>query len=331
MTDPRMACADRTSQRLADAVDTLRFDTLLHFQARLAADIGFSFESRSRAALYVVLGEPVLARLPRCGWQEELGHGDLLFLPRGGKHEVAGSAEARLMPITELADRGRHNGRHTFEIDHPAATTTLVGSFFRTRDLLSQPLMARLPDAVSIRGNQFDSARWLGPMGELMRWMTDLQGGRGVGMDESANALLRHVLLAWSNQALDRWDAAEMTRPAAHDARIGPALHAIHTAPDEDWSIERLALTCHMSRTAFALRFQRALGEAPLRYLTRWRMARARQLLADRQLSLDQIAQRVGYSSAYAFSKAYKRETKASPRGRIGSRRATGSASVQGA
>jgi len=315
-TDLKPAISDAAAADLAAVVDTLRFDPALHFQARLDASGGFSIDSRSRAALYMVLGEPVLGRHPGSGWQGELRDGDLLFLPRGGRHDVAGSANTRLTTITELVGRASGNGRRCFQIDHPAAVTLLVGSFFWTRDLLAQPLLARLPDVVPIRGNRCASARWLGPMGELMRWMTDLKGGGGgVGMDESANALLRHVLLAWLRDEVEPVTNAEPTRLAERDDALGPALRAIHTAPEQDWSIERLATICHMSRTAFALRFSRALGEAPLRYLTRWRMTMARQLLANRQLSLDQVAQRVGYSSGFAFSKAYKRETNASPRG----------------
>lgn len=314
--DFRPAANDAVAADLAAAVDTLRFDPDMHFQARLGPVGGFSIDSRSRAALYMVLGEPVLAHHRCSGWQGELRDGDLLFLPRGGRHEVSNAADARLTPITELVHRAHGNGRRTFQIDHPDAATTLVGSFFRTRELLAQPLIARLPDVVPIRGNRCASARWLAPMGELMRWMTDLQGGgAGVGMDESANTLLRHVLLAWLRHEPEPVAGAEPTRLTARDDGLGPALRAIHTAPEKDWSIERLATICHMSRTAFATRFNRALGEAPLRYLTRWRMTRARQLLANRQLSLDQVAQRVGYSSGFAFSKAYKRETNASPRG----------------
>lgn len=297
------------------AVDTLRFDPALHFQARLGPSQGLCVNSRSRAPLYMAWGEPVLARHPPSGWEGVLRSGELLFLPRGGRHEVATDPCATLSTIQDIVPSATANGRGTFGIDHPAPCTTLVGSFFWSRELAEQPLVARLPDVVHIREDRCDSQRWIEPMGRLMRWMTDLhEGGAGVGMNESANALLRHVVLSLIKHAAEPVHGADALHGSGDGARVAPALRAIHTAPDEDWSVDRLASLCHMSRTAFAANFQRAMSETPLRYLTRWRMTRARQLLADPRLSLDQIAERVGYSSGFAFSKAFKRETKTSPR-----------------
>lgn len=62
-----------------------------------------------------------------------------------------------------------------------------------------------------------------------------------------------------------------------------------------------------MSRSAFALRFKELLGQTPLEYLTDWRMQKAIQLLPQRDKKLIDIAQRVGYESDAAFSKAFKR------------------------
>lgn len=303
---------------IAAAVDTLRFDPVLHFQARLGRSQGLCVDSRSRAPLYMAWGEPVMARHPSSGWEGQVSSGELLFLPRGGRHEVATDPGAQLATIEDMGRTARANGRGTFGIDHPAPCTTLVGSFFWSRELAEQPLIARLPDVVHIREGRCGSQQWLEPMGRLMRWMTDLHhGGAGVGMGETANALLRHVVLALIKDAAELLDDADPLQGSTDGAGVAPALRAIHTAPAEDWSVERLAALCHMSRTAFASRFQRAMRETPLRYLTRWRMTRARQLLADPQLSLDQIAERVGYSSGFAFSKAFKRETQMSPRAAV--------------
>jgi AraC-like DNA-binding protein len=62
-----------------------------------------------------------------------------------------------------------------------------------------------------------------------------------------------------------------------------------------------------MSRSAFAERFARLVGEPPLAYLTRWRMERAARLLRESGYGLDQIAGRVGYAAEAAFNKAFKR------------------------
>jgi AraC-like DNA-binding protein len=68
------------------------------------------------------------------------------------------------------------------------------------------------------------------------------------------------------------------------------------------------ASPCYRSRrSAFFERFTRAVGLAPMEYLLAWRMAIAKDLLGRRDLTLADVAERVGYGSASAFSTAFSR------------------------
>lgn len=62
-----------------------------------------------------------------------------------------------------------------------------------------------------------------------------------------------------------------------------------------------------MSRSAFAARFTKLVGEPPLQYLARWRMTRATRLLTSGRQSISAVADQVGYSSPVAFAKAFAR------------------------
>ncbi len=53
--------------------------------------------------------------------------------------------------------------------------------------------------------------------------------------------------------------------------------------------------------------FQEVLGDAPMRYLTDWRMTVARDLLRTQDIPLTEVAERVGYSSLYAFATTFRR------------------------
>ena len=75
-------------------------------------------------------------------------------------------------------------------------------------------------------------------------------------------------------------------------------------------SLSRLA---GMSRSVFAARFKRVVGDAPLTYLGKWRMHRAVQMMRDPELSLGEIGRRVGYETESAFGKAFKRSLGATP------------------
>ena len=115
---------------------------------------------------------------------------------------------------------------------------------------------------------------------------------------------------AWAAPTLSGgWLRFPVTAPlrALVDPQIGEALGLIHQRPDQPWTVEAFASRVGMSRSAFAARFARLVGEPPLTYLTRWRMDRATRLLRETQAGLNEIAARVGYEAEAAFNKAFKR------------------------
>jgi AraC-like DNA-binding protein len=71
--------------------------------------------------------------------------------------------------------------------------------------------------------------------------------------------------------------------------------------------VPELASLSGLSRAAFARNFERSLGQAPMQYLTDWRMTLARDYLRTDDLTLDQIASRTGYASPNAFTAAFRR------------------------
>jgi transcriptional regulator GlxA family with amidase domain len=94
---------------------------------------------------------------------------------------------------------------------------------------------------------------------------------------------------------------------ALRDPAIAKALSLIHEQPQRPWSVASLARQVAHSRATFARRFAELVGETPVAYLTRWRMCLATKLLTETELSLEEIAARIGYETAAAFSKAFRR------------------------
>jgi AraC-like DNA-binding protein len=80
----------------------------------------------------------------------------------------------------------------------------------------------------------------------------------------------------------------------------------MHARWNEPWTVESLAAQVGLSRSGFAARFHELVGETPLRYLVHWRLMKAAAWLHETDDSLAEIAERVGYDSAPAFSKAFK-------------------------
>lgn len=95
------------------------------------------------------------------------------------------------------------------------------------------------------------------------------------------------------------------------DPRLAVALRRIHEAPAASWTVALLAAEAGLSRSAFFDRFRRTVGCAPTQYLLRWRMAIAARLLRDAPIA--EVARRVGYGSASAFTVAFKNHSGSSP------------------
>jgi transcriptional regulator GlxA family with amidase domain len=94
---------------------------------------------------------------------------------------------------------------------------------------------------------------------------------------------------------------------ALADSSIGAILRTMHQNMEYPWTVEALATTIGLSRSAFALRFKQLVGEGPMEYITRWRMYKASDLLRESEKNQMSIANMVGYDSDSAFNKAFKR------------------------
>jgi len=97
------------------------------------------------------------------------------------------------------------------------------------------------------------------------------------------------------------------------DERLAVALRQMHEHPHRPWTVVQLAKGAALSRSTFFERFTQTLGMAPMAYLLAWRMALAKNMLRRQEASITEIAQRVGYSSASAFSVAFARYTGSAP------------------
>jgi AraC-like DNA-binding protein len=94
---------------------------------------------------------------------------------------------------------------------------------------------------------------------------------------------------------------------------IGRALTALHRDPARAWTLEALAHEVGLSRSALAERFTDFVGQPPAQYLTNWRMQLAASYLLDGTDNVAAVAERVGYESEAAFSRAFKKVVGVAP------------------
>jgi AraC-like DNA-binding protein len=102
-------------------------------------------------------------------------------------------------------------------------------------------------------------------------------------------------------------------RRPLRDARVERALELLNADITRRWTVELLARAVGVSRPVFARQFLRVLGLSPMRYLTQRRLQIAASLLLGSDAALAEVAARVGYSSEFAFSRAFRKQYQVPP------------------
>jgi AraC-like DNA-binding protein len=121
--------------------------------------------------------------------------------------------------------------------------------------------------------------------------------------------LMIHMLRALAAQS----DSNLAWLNALDDPRLARAIDQILENPFAPHTVESLAESVNMSRSAFARHFQDAFYNSPMKLVNQVRLERAARMLNSSTLPVERIAQRCGFSSRSHFSKAFKRHTGLSP------------------
>lgn len=144
----------------------------------------------------------------------------------------------------------------------------------------------------------------------IARIITDeLRTGTGGPLFREAlmNLLLAHLIQRYGVSP----GPAERGRLSGEQLRV--VLDHVDDRLASTLSLDELAKLAGMSTFHFARQFKRATGLPPHRYVTLRRIKRAQMLLADRKLSIAQIAFAVGYSNARHFSDQFRRAVGRTP------------------
>ncbi|GAA3655814.1 AraC family transcriptional regulator [Nonomuraea antimicrobica] len=291
---------------LSDAITAMRLGRPHSSRTVLRAPWGVRFQPQEGAGFHVIL-QGSCWLIPVTGEPVALGVGDVAFLPRELGHAIA---DAPTTPLTWARSPLAPLQEGPPPSDGPR-TEMLCGAYLLDQSR-AHPLLAGLPDVVHLpaRIGRHPSLR-----GAIELLGQELDGGPRPGGDAAVLALLDvlllYILRAWYDdrpgEVATGWGAA------LRDPAVLAALHGIHERPERPWTVQSLAGRSGLSRAAFARRFSELTGSAPMAYLTWWRMTIAARLLRDTDLTVRSVAAQVGYTSEFAFARAFKRELGTAP------------------
>lgn len=165
-------------------------------------------------------------------------------------------------------------------------------------------LVSLLPELVHVRGDS--------RLAILVQLVRDESRQQRPGRDVILSRLLEVLLIEALRSAAGPKASPGLLRGLA-DERLAAAIRRMHESPTKAWTVAQLAKEAALSRSAFFERFSRAVGVAPMEYLLSWRMALAKDLLRRKKVSVGDVAQQVGYSSASTFSVAFSRHVGVPP------------------
>lgn len=235
----------------------------------------------------------------------ELHEGDFLLLPETPGFTMATDLKLKPKLVASEKTRERRHGAAT-----ERASLRMLGGYFRFDRANAGLLLKLLPAAVHIRKNEPGATRLM-RLVELIADEADTdRPGRALVLERLVEVLLVEALRFRLSSG-----AAESSGLLAGlaDPALASALRGIHVDCGRRWTVADLARTARMSRAVFAERFTRTVGVPPMQYLLEWRMAVAKDLLRRERPPLAELAERIGYQSASAFSTAFSRSAGCSP------------------
>ena len=239
----------------------------------------------------------------------QLFAGDVVLLPGGDEHVLASAPRGPATPLSRLEKQRLIDADGQLRLSDRDPTTQVLCATYAEEGAALHPLLQLLPPLVVGRAHDAH-----GPLATLMQMMRSEQRSSGLGsgavLDRLVDVLLVYVIREWLRDA-DSVSPSWLT--ALRDPVVAEVLAHLHSEPAAPWNVERLAAVGGVSRATLGRRFVEFVGESPSAYLTRWRLHLAARRLRTTDDSVGKIARSVGYTSEYAFSRAFSRAWGAPP------------------
>ncbi|HYH13102.1 MAG TPA: AraC family transcriptional regulator [Thermomicrobiales bacterium] len=296
---------------LGEALHFLRMSGAYYCRSELTAPWGFAMPPMSGYLWFHVVTSGRFWLETGTGEQGWVQPGDFVLVPHGDGHVLRsepgapapGILDLEREPVSDRYEVLRHGGG--------GAPTGLICGAVRFRHPAAANLIEVLPSTIHIEASSSPRMEWMRGLLHLMASEArELQPGGEAVITRLGDILVIQAIRAWMESdpaARGGWLGA------LQDPQIGRAISLVHRHPARDWTVASLAHELAMSRSAFAARFTALVGEPVMSYVARWRMQVAVVALREEHATVGELADRLGYRSEAAFSRAFKRVIGVSP------------------
>ncbi|HYY64828.1 MAG TPA: AraC family transcriptional regulator [Gaiellaceae bacterium] len=300
------ALRDSTTPDLfTSLLDSVRVRSTIYCRSSMGSPWGFAVEAHGNPSFHLVVRGDCWVDVDGVDEAIRLQSGDLVVLPRGPRHALRDEPTSPTRWLDEILDSIPPDRDGRLRYGGGGARTELICGGFLLEGEGVKPLLERLPPMIRVGGNDGAPVPWVRSTLDLIGTVT---GSDGAGAEVVLRRLSDTLLAQALRVALVELEAADPAAAASfRDPQIAKAVDLIQSDPARDWTVEELAAEVAYSRSAFASRFRELVGESPMSYLTRTRLAIAAMDLDRGDDTIAAIARRVGYASESSFSRAFKR------------------------
>jgi AraC-like DNA-binding protein len=302
---------------LSDVLRTIHLDGAIYLDAEFTAPwcinarYGFAHVSKRLPQadhlvyFHFVIEGSCKVRLADGGEPIDVKAGDMILFPRDESHLMGSDFSFPALLVDEWAagveDPIAMQALHAGGGGEP---TRFVCSYLACSRAVYRPLFEALPRLLVID---------VGGAGVAVRELLRVGVRESAASQPGAGAMLAKLAEFLFIEAMRRY--VDTLPPdgrgwlaGVRDPHVGRALALMHGDPAKPWTVDELAQRVALSRSALGERFVALVGESPIQYLVRWRLALAAQALRTTGDSLGRVAHRAGYESEAAFNRAFKRE-----------------------
>ncbi|MFF1699587.1 AraC family transcriptional regulator [Streptomyces sp. NPDC058257] len=298
-----------SSALISELLTSMRLRGVQYRRVHVGPRFGLNFDAKPGRAYFhfLAVGSAVLRTAD--GTVYELSAGNAVFMAHGESHQLLSGPDVQVLGMDSF--NGIPLGDAVCDVDACPGTDPNPSAIFFNGymefDLGGmQGISQLMPDVMLVDAEGERYPGLLPILASMRREVCSARVGFAGILARLAEVAAAMIVRGWIECGCD---SASGLVAALRDPRLACAILALHRQPGHHWTVAELAAECNVSRSVFADRFQTTIGMPPLRYATELRMILAGQWLAQDTLPIQSVAQRLGYTSQAAFSRAFKRVT----------------------